>query len=64
VGGVSAGHKRLGGDAAVVDARAPNEFALDDGDGLTGRGQPTGERRTGLAGANDDGVELARHDEL
>ena len=57
VRGVGAGDERLGRHAAGVDAGAAEQLALDEGDFHAGAGQPAGERRTGLAGADDDGVE-------
>ena len=59
--GVRAGDQRLGRNAAVVDARAADELALDHCDGLPCGGQPAGEWRARLAGADDDGVEFACH---
>ena len=57
VRGVRAGDQRLGRDAAGVDAGAADQLAFDHRDGLPGRGQPAGQRRPGLAGADDDRVE-------
>ena len=61
VGGAGARDQGLGRDAAVVDAGAAEALALDDRDPLAGRGETVGERRTGLAGADDDGIETTRH---
>ena len=67
VRGVGAGDQRLGRHAAGVDAGAAEQMALDERDGHAGRGQPAGERRAGLAGADDDRVEAGSwqrdHDE-
>ena len=57
-GGAGAGHQRLGGRAAIVDAGAAQMLALDQRDLLAGAGQPRREERPGLAGTDDDGVEL------
>ena len=57
MGGVGVGDEGLGGDAAGVDAGSAEELALDDGDLFAGFGEASGERGTGLAGADDDGVE-------
>ena len=57
VGGIGAGDQRLGRDAAGVDAGAAEELALDERDGHARGGQPAGQRRSGLAGADDDRVE-------
>jgi len=61
LGGVRAGHHRFGGDTAGVDAGSAEEFALDDGHPLPRPGQPPGERRSGLAGPDHDGVERSGH---
>ena len=61
VRGVRAGHQRLGRDAAVVHTGAADQFAFDHGDRLARLRQPTGKRRPGLAGADDDRVELLCH---
>ncbi len=61
VGGVRAGHQRLGWDASGVDAGAADVFALDDRDPLPGGGQPTRQWRSGLAGTDDDRVEMLCH---
>ena len=55
VRGIGAGDQRLGRHAAGVDAGAAEELALDERDLHAGAGQPAGERRPGLAGADDDG---------
>ena len=59
VRGVGAGDQRLGRHAAGVDAGAAEQLALDERDLHPGAGQAAGERRAGLAGADDDGVEVA-----
>ena len=56
--GVGVGDEGLGRDAAGVDAGSAEELALDDGDLLAGGGETSCEGGTGLAGSNDDGVEL------
>ena len=68
VRGVGARDQRLGRHAAGVDAGAAEQLALDQRDRHAGGGQPAGERRPGLAGADDDRVEGAassqrRHDQ-
>ena len=57
--GIGAGDQRLGRRAAGVDAGAAEQVALDQRDLHAGAGQPAGERRPGLAGADDDRVEGA-----
>ena len=52
-----AGDERLGRRAAGVDAGAADAVPLDDRDAMSGGGEPCRERRTGLAGADDEGVE-------
>ena len=47
----------------VLTQVPPIVFALDDGDGLTGVGEPAGQRRARLPGADDDRVEPPGHDE-
>ena len=54
---VRAGDQRLGRHAAGVHAGAAEQLALDERDRHAGAGQPAGERRSGLAGPDDDGVE-------
>ena len=61
VGGAGAGHQRLGGDAADVDAGAPEAVALDDRGAHAGGGQLRGETGPGLAGADDDRVVRVCH---
>ena len=56
VRGAGAGHQRLGGDAAHVDAGAAEAVALDDGGVHAGAGERRGQAGAGLAGADDDGV--------
>ena len=58
VRGVGAGDQCLGRNAAVVHAGATDEFAFDHRDCLTGGGQPARQRRTRLAGADDDRIEF------
>jgi len=58
VRGIGARHQRLGRRAAGVDARAAEAMALDDSNALTCSRQPVRQRGAGLAGANNDGVEL------
>ncbi len=41
--------QRLGRNAAIVDAGAAEMFALDEGDGLSGAGQPSGQGRPSAA---------------
>lgn len=61
LGNVRAGHQRLGWDAPGVDAGAADQFALDDRDALPGGGQPSRKRGSGLAGTDDDRVEMFAH---
>src|SRR5438876_31354 len=58
--GIGARHHRLGRHAAGVDAGAADELALDQRDAHAGGLEPADERRAGLAGADDDGVEGLR----
>ena len=58
--GIGAGDQRLGRRAAGVDAGAAEQLALDDATLHAGGRQARRERRAGLAGADDDGVEV-RH---
>ena len=61
VRGSRAGDQGLGRNAAVVDARAADALALDDG-GLASRlGEPHRERWPGLTRADDDGVVALVH---
>ena len=53
--------QRLGRDAAVVDARAADQLALDDRGLAAGLGEPHGERGACLPGADDDGVVVVAH---
>ncbi len=57
MGGIGAGHQRLGRHAAGIDAGAAEIFAFDQAHGFTGAGQAAGQGRSRLAGADDDGVE-------
>src|SRR6185436_9159340 len=59
--GVGARHHGLGGRAAIVHAGAAELVALDHGDFHPGAREARGERRPGLAGADDDGVEAGSH---
>ena len=54
------GHQRLGRHATGVDAGAAEQVALDQRHALARRGQASGQRRTGLAGTDDDRVVSAR----
>ena len=58
VRGVGAGDHGLGRRAAGVHAGAAEQVSLDQRDGHARAGQPSGQRRTGLAGAHDDRIEL------
>ena len=62
MGGPGAGHQRLGRRAASVDAGAAETLAVGDGNLHPGRGQPLRQGRTGLAGADDDGIERPAHE--
>ncbi|CBJ35683.1 hypothethical protein (plasmid) [Ralstonia solanacearum PSI07] len=64
VGRIGTGDQRLGGNAAGVHARAAESRPLDDGHPHARAGQPRGQRRAGLPGADDDGVEALRHGAL
>ena len=57
--GIRAGHQRLGGHASGVDAGAAEELALHERDCHSGASQAAGERRSGLSGPDDDGVEAS-----
>ena len=61
VGGVGAGDEGFGRGAPGVDAGAADQVAFDDGDGEAGVGEAPGHRGSGLAGADDDGVEMSGH---
>ena len=61
--GVRARDKRLGRNASVVDAGAADVLALHYRHSLPGGGQPARQRRAGLAGADDDRVEIRCHRE-
>ena len=61
MGDIGTGHQCLGRDAAGVDASAAEMLSLDDGDAKTFIRQAAGERRSGLAGADDDGVVACGH---
>jgi hypothetical protein len=56
--GVRAGDKSLGRDAPGVHARSADEFAFDHRDGLTSVGKPPCQWWAGLAGPDDDRVEM------
>ena len=64
LGDVGAGDHGFGGSAAGVDAGAAEELALDVGDGAASLGEASGERWAGLAGPDDDGVEVFGHQTL
>jgi hypothetical protein len=55
---IGARDQRLGGGAAIVHAGAAEVRALDHRNLAAGRDQPPRQRRPGLAGADDNGVEL------
>ncbi len=59
--GVSGGDECLGWDAAGVDTGPAEELALDHGDSEAGFGKTSGERRAGLTGPDDDGIEVIWH---
>ena len=61
VGGIGACDQRLGRRAAGVDAGSADQLAFDKRNLLPGRRKPADHRRTGLTGADDDGVETAVH---
>ena len=61
VRGTGARDQRLGRNAAVVDARAADSFALDDRGLAAGLRQSDRQRRSGLPGADDDGVVTFGH---
>ena len=61
VGRIGAGDQRLGRHAAGIDAGSAEQLALDERDFHAGRGQPSGEGRACLPGADDDGVEELVH---
>jgi hypothetical protein len=54
---IGARDQGLGRHAAGVDAGAAEQLALDQRDPHAGGGQAADQRRPGLAGADDDGVE-------
>src|ERR1700682_3329961 len=62
VGGMRAGHQRLGRDTAGVDASPADQFALDHRHGVSGFCQPARHGRAALACADDDRVELLCHE--
>ena len=64
LGDVGAGDHGLGGRASGVDAGATEELAFDERDGAAGLREPSCEGRPGLAGADDDGVEVSWHQTL
>src|SRR5690606_22421806 len=57
-GGIGACYQGLGRHAAGIDAGAPDMLALDDRDRHAGCREASGKRRPGLAGADDDGIEV------
>ena len=59
--GVRAGHQCLGRDASGVDAGAADVFALHHRNALPGRCQPPRQWGSGLAGTDDDRVEMLSH---
>ena len=61
VGGVGAGHQRLGRHAAGVDAGAAEQLALDERDLHPRAVSRPASGGAGLAGADDDGVEAMFH---
>ena len=61
VRGVRAGDHGLGGNAACVHARAAKKMALDDCHLHASRRQTLGQRRAGLACADDDSVIRSAH---
>jgi hypothetical protein len=61
VRGVGARHHRLGRGATVVHARAAELMLFNHGDFHAGAAEARGESRTGLAGADDQGIEGRRH---
>jgi hypothetical protein len=58
VRGIGTGNQGLGGRAAGVDAGAAKAVPLEDGDPHVGGRPAMGQRWSGLAGADDDGVEV------
>src|ERR1700746_386669 len=60
-GGIGARYQRLGRGAAGIDASAADEMALDDSHLHPGARQAECQRWSGLAGADDDRVEVG-HD--
>ena len=62
VRGTRAGNQGLGRHAAGIDAGTTEQPALDQRHRLARLGQPVGQRRTRLAGTDDDRVEAATHD--
>ena len=62
MGSIGAGDERLRRRTAGVDARAPHQMPLDDGDGHARCGQPGGHRGAGLAGADNDRIKASGHD--
>ena len=52
----------LGRDAPDVDTGPAKQFAFDNSHLHADAGQPSSERRTGLAGPDDDGVEFLIHE--
>jgi hypothetical protein len=59
--GIGAGDQRFGRYAAGVDASAAEQLTLDDRNRHAHRCKPSGQRRSGLPGANDDRVEAMAH---
>ena len=58
---IGAGDHRLGRNASGVHAGAAEQMALDDGDAHAGGSETPRQRRPGLSGADDDGVECLVH---
>ena len=58
---VRTGDQRLGRGTSRVDTGAPQIATFNQGDCLAGFGEPAGERNTGLARADYDGVEVTDH---
>ena len=56
--GIGARDQGLGRRAADIDAGSAEQLALDDRDRLARRREPAGHRRAGLAGPDDDRVEV------
>ncbi len=56
-----AGHQCLGWSTSGVDTGAAEELTLDDGNGHAGGREAGCEKRAGLAGTHDDGIESVVH---